>query len=279
MKSLPSYPFLLPAPILRKIMAKISFGPAGIGPVKDAIKNLEGYNRLGLKACEIAFTYSVYIKENEAKEIGNAAKRLGIELSIHAPYFLNLNSEDEKKIEESKKRILKCLEIGTFLGAKYVVIHSGFYSKKSKKETYETIKMNIMKLEKIRKEKGYTPKIAPETMGKVNVFGSIEEVSRLVKDTGCSACIDFAHILARSHGDYRFKETFLLFNDLKDLHLHFSGIDYGEKGEKNHKKTLKEEWEKLLKALPINKDIIIINESPEMISDSVLGKKVYENII
>src|SRR3989344_5368019 len=103
----------------------IKFGPAGLGPVKDAINNLEKYHKLGLRACEIAFTYSVYIKEKDAELIGKAAKKYEIQLSIHAPYFLNLNSEDPKKIEGSKKRIVECLKIGTILGAKYVVIHSG----------------------------------------------------------------------------------------------------------------------------------------------------------
>jgi len=61
---------------------------------------------------------------------------------------------------------------------------------------------------------------------------------------------------------------------LTDLHIHFSGIIYGDKGERKHKKTLKEEWEKLLKALPKNKEISIVNESPEMIEDSLEGIKV-----
>ncbi len=257
---------------------RIRFGPASIGPAESAVKTLEMLKKKGLEACEISFTYSVYIKEAEAKEIGTAAKRLGIQLSIHAPYFINLNSDEKIKIENSKKRILKCLEIGTFLDAKYVVFHPGFYGKGSREEAYKNIRDGILDLQKIRKEKKYTPKLAPETMGKINVFGSIEEVSQLVKDTKCSACIDFAHILARSGGDYRFKETLSLFGELGEFHIHFSGIIYGEKGEKKHKKTPKEEWIKLLHALPKSKNMTIINESTDMLEDSLLGKKIYERI-
>ncbi len=257
-------------------MAKVKFGPAGLGPVKEAIENLEKYKSLGLSACEVAFTYSVYIKKDDAIKIGEAAKKLGIDLSIHAPYFVNLNSEDPDKIESSKRRILKCLETGTYLGAKYVVFHPGFYGKDTKEKTYETIAKNILELEKTRKEKHYTPKLAPETMGKVNVFGSIEEVSRLVLDTGCSACIDFAHILARSGGNYRFEETLKLFKNLKELHIHFSGMVYGDKGERKHKKTPISELKKLIKALPKDKDVVVINESPDMIEDSVEAKKIYD---
>ncbi|NCN52167.1 TIM barrel protein [archaeon] len=259
-------------------MKNIKFGPAGLGPVDTAIETLERYHKMGLEACEISFTYSTYIKEKDAKIIGARAKELGIQLSIHAPYFVNLNSDEKLKVENSKKRILKCLEIGTYLGAKFVVFHSGFYGKGTREEAYKNIKNNILDLQKVRKEKNYTPELAPETMGKINVFGSIEEVAQLVRDTQCSACIDFAHILARSGGDYRFSETLKLFNKLKKIHIHFSGIIYGDKGEKKHKKTQKEEWKKLIDALPKDKNISIVNESPDMVEDSVVGLKIYQKL-
>ena len=106
----------------------VKFGPAGLGGVKEAISNLEKYQSLGLKACEIAFTYGVYIKRKEdALKIGKAAENLGIQLSIHAPYWINLNSADKEIIEKSKQRIIRCCDIGTYLGAKKVVFHPGYY--------------------------------------------------------------------------------------------------------------------------------------------------------
>ena len=250
------------------------FGPAGLGPSKQAPENLREFKKLGFLACEIAFTHGIYMKKEEAIEIGKIAKELDISLSIHAPYWINLNSSEPEKLEKSKQRILKCLEIGTYLNAKYVVFHSGYYGKDSKEKTYESIRNSILEILKIAKERKYTPKLAPETMGKINVFGSIEEISNLVKDTKCSACIDFAHILARSNGDYRFQETLKLFQELEEFHIHFSGIEYSDKGEKNHKKTPKEEWKKLLENLPKNKKITIINESPDMVNDSLIGISV-----
>ncbi len=250
----------------------IIFGPAGLGPVKTAVSVLEEYAKRGLKACEIAFTYSVYIKKSEAKAIKEAAERLGISLSIHAPYFINLNSEDKKKQEASKQRIISCCEIGEALGVKTVVFHPGYYGD-DKEKAYENIKNNIKDMLETIKKKGWKIRIAPETMGKVNVFGSLDEVSRLVKETGCSACIDFAHILARYKSvDYKLVEK--LFPG-KHWHVHFSGIVYGDKGEKHHKTTEKEEWATLLENLPKDKDITIINESPTMVEDSVMGLKMY----
>lgn len=253
----------------------IKFGPAGLGGVKEAISNLEKYHGLGLKACEIAFTYGAYIKRKEdALMIGKAAKKLGISLSIHAPYWINLNSDDKEKVEKSKQRILKCCEVGTYLNATKVIFHPGYYLKNSRNETYENIKSQILDMQKEISKKKYTPKLAPETSGKVNVFGGIDEIQKLVRDTKCSFCIDFAHVLAR-YKEYKFKEVFRKFGKYPEIHIHFSGIEYGEKGEKHHKKTPEKELKKLVSNLPKNKKITIINESPSPVQDSVMGLKIY----
>ena len=225
---------------------KIKFGPAGLGGVKEAISNLEKYKSLGIKACEIAFTYGVYIKnKGDAIAIGNASRKLGIQLSIHAPYWINLNSKEKKKIEQSKQRILDCCKVGDWLGAHRVVFHPGFYAGMDKRETYENIKKRIIEMQDEIKKNKWKIKLAPETTGKVNVFGSIDEIARLVEETGCSFCLDFAHILARyKQVDYGFIKK--KFGKYKQWHIHFSGIEYNEKGERNHKKTEIKQWKKLL---------------------------------
>src|SRR3989344_3144846 len=120
----------------------IVFGPAGLGPVKTAVQTLETYHKLGLRACEIAFTYSAYIKAPECPVIREKAKELGIDLSIHAQYWLNLNSAEKEKREATKQRILQCCEIGELLGAKLVVFHPGYYTdggktNESREESYQ----------------------------------------------------------------------------------------------------------------------------------------------
>ena len=194
-------------------------------------------------------------------------------MSIHAPYWLNLNSSEKEKREATKKRILECCRVGEWLGAERVVFHPGYYGK-NRGGAYEVIKSGIIEIMEEIKNNGWKIKIAPEIMGKINVFGSVDEISRLVRDTGCSFCIDFAHILARDKKvDYdAVRELF----SWKEWHCHFSGIVYGEKGEKHHRTTTREEWEKLLHNLTCKKDkgIIVINESPTMIDDCVDGLKV-----
>ena len=256
----------------------IKFGPAGIGGVKQAISNLKMYHKFGLKACEIAFTYGVYIKKPDALKVGSVAKKLGIRLSVHAPYWINLNSVDKKKVEASKQRILKSCEIGTYLEAYRVVFHPGYYGKINREKSYENIKKEILEIQKEIKKKKFTIKLAPETTGKINVFGSIDEISRIVKDTQCSFCIDFAHILAR-YKKYKFKEVLEKFKEHKKLHIHFSGIEYGEKGEKRHLKTPEKDLRKLISTLPKNKSITIINESPTPIKDSIKGLKILNDIV
>jgi|SRR3989338_373726 len=253
----------------------IKFGPAGLGPVKTAMETLEKYCALGLKACEIAFTYSAYIKPGECPVIREKARELGIDLSIHAQYWVNLNSKEKEKREATKRRILECCEIGALLGAKVVVFHPGYYSE-NKEESYQTIKKGITEIMDEMKKRGWKIRIAPETMGKVNVFGSIEEISRLARETECSFCIDFAHILARDKKiDYeKIKELF----PQKEWHVHFSGIVYGDKGEKHHITTEKKAWKELLENIPKDKEIIIINESPTLVQDSAEGLKIWEKI-
>ncbi|MBT3405120.1 TIM barrel protein [archaeon] len=252
----------------------IKFGPAGLGSVKNVEARLEEYSKLGFKAATFAFTYGAYLKKKEdAVRIGKSAKKFGIDLSIHAPYWINLNSKEKAKIEASKKRVLKSLEIGTWLKAKEVIIHAGFYSGMEKEIAYENIKKQILELQKIRKEKKYTPQICVETIGKINVFGSAEEVAQLVKDTQCGFCLDFAHILAREKkvDIQKIKRLF----PQKKWHCHFSGIVYGEKGEKHHRLTTKKEWKELLDSMPKNKSVTIINESPNPVADSSVGLEIY----
>ena len=246
----------------------IRFGPAGLGGVKEAEANLERFAKLGLTACEIAFTYGVYIHEKDAVRIRKAAAKLGIKLTIHAPYYINLNSQEKKKIEDSKKRILDCLKIGQLLGAELVVFHPGFYGKMNKEETFQNIKKAVSEIETERKKLGIKTTLAAETTGKKNVFGSVDEILKLVKETGIRFCIDFAHIKAvLGQNRISYKEIISRFSGL--LHIHFSGIEFGDKGEKRHVLTDDNELKEMIKSLPFDREITIINESPGPVEDSV----------
>ncbi|MDP1728743.1 MAG: TIM barrel protein, partial [archaeon] len=185
--------------------SKILIGPAGTGG--SNLESFEAIKKQGLDAVEIEFVYRVWMEKSDAEKIHELNKKLNLQLSIHAPYYINLNSKEKTKIQASKMRILKCLEIGTILGVKYVVFHAGFYQKDSKEKTYEAIKEQILEIMKEAESKGYTPKLAPETTGKSSQFGDLDELLKLKKETGCHICVDFSHLRARYNGNINYDEV------------------------------------------------------------------------
>ena len=259
--------------------SKILFGPAGTGGSSD--KGFVEVKNLGLDAVEIEFTYGIWMTKDDALKIRELNKKLGLKLSIHAPYFINLNSEEKQKVGASRSRILKSMEIGTYLGADYVVFHPGFYQKTSKEQTYENIKVQIIKIMEEANVKGYTPKLAPETTGKPSQFGDLDDLIRMKKETGCSICIDFSHLKARYNGKITFEEVAekISKTNLGPIHCHFSGIEYTEKGERRHILTEEKDIKELLSALKKHHiEATIINESPDPLGDAIKMKKVFERI-
>ncbi len=263
-------------------MVKILIGPAGSGGAE--LKNFEELASLGLDAVEVEFTYSVWMNREQAKAIQELNKKLGLKLSIHAPYFINLNSEEPAKLGASRARILKCCEIGHYLSGKEhktpIVFHPGFYLKKTKEETYNKIKEQIIRIQKETKEKGWNDIIlSPETTGKASQFGDLDENLSLVKDTGCGICIDFAHLKARYNGNIDYNEIIkkIRASGLKKFHAHFSGIEYTAKGERKHLITEEKDIKELFNHLKkLDMEISIINESPQPLKDAIKMKKLME---
>lgn len=249
----------------------IFIGPAGTGG-RDP-ENITEIRRKGLDAVEVAFTYGIWMSNKDAKAIAEINKKEKIKISVHAPYYINLNSADKKKLASSKKRILTCCERAHYMNAELVVFHPGYYGKIDKEKTFQNIKKAIIEMQDEIKKNKWNVKLAPETTGKVNVFGSIDEIARLRKETNCSFCIDFAHILARE-GKIDFDN---IFSKLKDsvLHCHFSGIAFTAKGEKHHTRTDKELARKIINEIKKRKlNAVIINEAPDTIGDALMMKKM-----
>lgn len=249
----------------------ITIGPAGTGG-KDP-ENLVRIKKEGFGAVEVAFTYSVWMSNADAEKYKKVNKKLGLKLSIHAPYYINLNSKEKRIIRSSKARILKCCERAHHMGALKVVFHPGYYGEMEKEETYQNIKKAILDMLKEIKKNKWDVKLAPEVMGKKNVFGSVDDISRLKKETGCSFCIDFSHVLARN-GKIDFNHVFKKFKD-KNIHCHISGIEYGDKGELHHKITPISFIKKIINEIKKRKvNAILINESPDPIGDSKKALKL-----
>ena len=272
----------------------IYLGPAGY--IADGLlESLEEVEKNGLNAQELEFVYNVNVKEDAAKLASESAKKKNIILSAHGSYYINLNSEDKSKIEASKKRIMDACKIADVFSSTrpaHIVFHAGFYGKVSREDTYKTIKKEMTELqEKIQKNK-LRCVLAPETTGKESQFGNIDELVRLSNETGCRICIDFAHIYARNIGKLDLEYVFRKIHELKFLkddpfiHCHFTGIEFGPKGEKNHINLTEEFFMPLARKLKEESDdrkknkidFCIISESPITYKDSLLMRRILEKI-
>ena len=250
----------------------IKVGPAG----SDGLGNLKGVRKvaeLGLDCMEVAFTYGVRMSFETAKSVGALAKEKGIILSVHAPYYINLASEENDKFEASKNRILDSCEKAHAMGARNVVFHAGFYQKRTAAQTYQLIKEAVSSLQKIIKRNKWQVKLCPEITGKPSQFGSLAELLNLKKETGCGITVDFSHLYARQLGQVDYNQ--IIKKLPKRFHAHFSGIEYGDKGERKHIRTTKYFFEPLARALVSRQvDITIISESPKPYEDAVMMKNM-----
>ncbi len=201
---------------------------------------------LGLDALELGWVRSVRVSEKTCKAIRDTAQQHNVVLSVHAPYYINLNASDEEW-PKSKKRLLDAAYYGALAGATDIVFHPGSYFGAAPKEVMPRV---LRRLEEVIQEleaKGVKVRLRPETMGKPAMLGSLEDVLEMSKafPGWVEPCLDFAHLHARA-GDgsmntydewARVLEAYgkALGDDaLKRLHIHLSGIDYGPKGEKEH---------------------------------------------
>ncbi|MDH3878523.1 MAG: TIM barrel protein, partial [Desulfobacterales bacterium] len=201
------------------------------------------------------------------------AKEKGISLSVHAPYYINLASDEKEKIIASKRRILDSCERAAAFGARSVVFHAGFYQKKTAEQTYALIKKAVLEIQKKISKNKWEVQLCPEVTGKPSQFGSVEELLKLKKETRCGICVDFAHLYARQQGDIDYSQ--ILKKLPRKFHAHFSGIEYGPKGERKHLKTTKKFFEPLAQALlKTKRDITLICESPQPYRDAAMMKRV-----
>jgi len=262
-------------------MFVIKLGPAGSSGL-GTLEGIKFVKEKELQAMEVEFVRGVKMRNELAKQCGKVARDLGIELSIHAPYYINLASEDPKKRKDSVKRILDSCERGHHIGATNVVFHAAYYGKYLKEKVHEIVRDATVDMQDFVKKKGWEVKLAPETTGKVSQWGDLDEIIKLVKETHCSFCVDFAHIYARNRGVIDYKKIFDKLETLKLKHLqsHFSNITYTLKGERMHLVLdHKPPFEPLAKEILKRKiNTTIISESPITWKDSLKMKRVFEKL-
>jgi deoxyribonuclease-4 len=198
----------------------------------------------GLDAFEIGWVRSVRVSEATCERIRETGKEHDVALSVHAPYYINLNA-DEKEWPKSRQRLMDAAHYGFLAGATEIIFHPGSYFGQPPESV---LGVAIPRLEgcvdELRAD-GDEVTLRPETMGKGAMLGSLQDTLAMAQIDGVEPCLDFSHLHARP-GDGSINsqaewETILQeYSEalgpeaLKRLHCHLSGIEYGPKGERNH---------------------------------------------
>ena len=253
---------------------------------------IEFSKSIGLNTLELGWVQSVRVTEATCAAIKNRASEQGLTLSVHAPYFINLNGLDEEW-PKSRKRLMDAAHYGNLAGATDIIFHPGSYFGN---DPMEVLKLAIPRLkgcvDELRKA-GNLVTLRPETMGKSAMLGSFEDTLEMSKSIkGVLPCLDFAHLHARP-GDgtmntakewTRLLEAYqsaLGKDALKKLHIHLSGIEYGPKGEKNHLPVAESDLKLKFLFGVLNEFGCagrILCESPIMEEDALNMKKAWKKI-
>lgn len=273
--------------------SSFKFGTVGspIGTPKKpggSVGAIEFSQSIGLDALELGWVQAVRVSETTCAAIKAAGETQGVALSVHAPYFINLNANKEEW-PKSRKRLMDAAHYGHLAGATDIIFHPGSYFTNDPTEVLKVALPRLAGCVVDLRRKGNPVTLRPETMGKSAMLGSFEDVLEMSKIAGVQPCLDFAHLHARP-GDgtvntydewSRLLERYadaLGAQGLARLHIHLSGIEYGPKGEKNHLPLAEADLDlkALFKALKkFGCGGRILCESPIMEEDALEMKKVW----
>jgi deoxyribonuclease-4 len=198
---------------------------------------------LGLDCLELAWVRSVRISEAACEAIRLEAERKGVAISVHAPYFTNLNA-DSSEWPNSRKRIMDAARFGRLAGATDIVIHPGSYFGNPPAGVLKTAIPRLKDCLKELRDQGNPVLLRPETMGKPALIGSLEDVLAMSAAVeGVLPCVDFAHLHARAGALNSYEEWLGVLDSirktlgeesLRRMHIHVSGIEFTDKGERKH---------------------------------------------
>ena len=226
------------------------FGPAGNSddfPYRSSAQAPGWLAEMGLECYEYQCGKGVSVGESTARKIGAAAQEAGIALSLHAPYFINLANPDPYSLQKTIGYITAACRAADWMGAGRVVIHSGALMKRTRREAMDIALPALREVVAACDAAGYGHiALCPETMGKINQLGDLDEVLELCTlDERLVPCVDFGHLYARSLGELEGREACVRMLDriqevlgedrARNFHSHFSKIAFTPNGgEKMH---------------------------------------------
>lgn len=228
------------------------FGPAGNGDdfVAAGLKHTHQapawLRTLGLSAYEYQCGRGVRLNEDTAAAIALSAMQNDVAVSVHAPYFISLASAEEEKRDNSLKYIADSAAAVTMLGGDRIVVHPGGLGGRTRAEATALAAETLARAQRLLDDMGLSAvHICPETMGKINQLGDLDEVLTFCEvDERFLPCVDFGHLNCRVQGALNSTAALVTVLDtvanrlgverMRRMHIHFSRIEYTAGGEKRH---------------------------------------------
>ena len=277
----------------------VLFGPSGNSDSfyeqghKSTVEAFAWITAMGLDAYEYSFGRGVRLGAETAKRIGAEAAAHHVTLSVHAPYYINFATEEDKNREGNVRYLLQSAMAAKWMGARRVVFHAGSPGRSSREEAFARIKTALADALRVLDDEGLGDiEICPETMGRVKQIGDVDEVIELCRiDARLVPAVDFGHLHARDRGALKDEADFSKVLDALEkglggyrarrFHVHFSRIEYTAAGEKMHRTYAETEYgpdfDPLAKVIVKRKlePIIICESRGTMAEDAAELKRIY----
>ena len=272
---------------------KLNFITAGM-PLRTGkgsyTKAFDILKEMNLDGMELEFVHGVRMSDTNRDFVKNMSKDFVI--TAHGPFYINLNSQEEEKIDASLQRIIDTASVASEAGAFSITYHAAFYMGKDKETVYNQVKTQTKRIIEILENENINVWIRPETTGTATQWGDIDEIIRLSKDfEQVLPCVDFSHLHARSAGEYNTYDEFSKILEkmgteigqyaLENFHGHLAGIEYTAKGEKQHLNLENSDmnYKDLLKAMKeFGVKGALVCESPNIEDDCKLIKDYYYSL-
>ena len=260
-----------------------SFGPAGNAadfPYKTSERAPAWIAAQGLDCYEYQCGKGVHIGEESARKIGAAARQAGIVLSLHAPYFINLANPDPDSLQKTVGYITAACRAADWMGAGRVVIHSGALMGRTRRQAMDIALPALRAVLAACDDAGFGHiALCPETMGKINQLGDLDEVLELCQlDERLVPCVDFGHLYARSLGREDGEEAMARILDkmaaalgnerASRFHSHFSHIEFTPKGGEKCHRTFQDDGGYGPDWTPLARQVALRSWSPTFICES-----------
>lgn len=253
-------------------------------------KAFEVLKEMNLDGMELEFVHGVRMSDSNRDFVKEMSKDFVI--TAHGPFYINLNSQEEEKIDASLQRIIDTAYVAKQAGAFSITYHAAFYMGKDKETVYNQVKTQTRRILDVLENENINVWIRPETTGKATQWGDLDEIIRLSKDfEQVLPCVDFSHLHARSVGEYNTYDEFSKILEkigteigqyaLENFHGHLAGIEYTSKGEKQHLNLENSDmnYKDLIKAMKkFGVKGALVCESPNIEDDCKLLKDYYMSL-